>query len=104
MRQTAMQGQPQSGCMYGDERTGATNLVTGIGTAYMDLVPMVAITCNVANPLLGKDSFQEVDIAVLRCRLRNIVLLSRISMSWQTLCGVPLRLRRQVVQGRFSWM
>ena len=42
---------------------GATNLVTGIGTAYMDSVPMVAITCNVANSLLGKDSFQEVDIA-----------------------------------------
>ena len=42
---------------------GATNLVTGIATAYMDSVPMVAITCNVANPLLGKDSFQEVDIA-----------------------------------------
>ena len=42
---------------------GATNLVTGIGTAYMDSVPVVAITCNVANPLLGKDSFQEVDIA-----------------------------------------
>ncbi len=42
---------------------GATNLVTGIGTAYMDSVPMVAITCNVANPLLGNDSFQEVDIA-----------------------------------------
>ncbi len=42
---------------------GATNLVTGIATAYMDSVPMVAITCNVALPLLGKDSFQEVDIA-----------------------------------------
>ena len=42
---------------------GATNLVTGIATAMMDSVPMVAITCNVANPLLGKDSFQEVDIA-----------------------------------------
>ena len=42
---------------------GATNLVTGIATAYMDSVPLVAITCNVANPLLGKDSFQEVDIA-----------------------------------------
>ena len=41
---------------------GATNLVTGIATAYMDSVPMVAITGNVANPLLGKDSFQEVDI------------------------------------------
>jgi acetolactate synthase-1/2/3 large subunit len=42
---------------------GATNLVTGIATAYMDSVPIVAITCNVPNKLLGKDSFQEVDIA-----------------------------------------
>lgn len=42
---------------------GATNLVTGIATAYMDSVPMVAITCNVNVPLLGKDSFQEIDIA-----------------------------------------
>ena len=41
---------------------GATNLVTGIATAYMDSVPMVAITANVTLPLLGKDSFQEVDI------------------------------------------
>ena len=41
---------------------GATNLVTGIATAYMDSVPMVAITCNVGTSLLGKDSFQEVDI------------------------------------------
>ncbi|MCR5024177.1 MAG: biosynthetic-type acetolactate synthase large subunit [Lachnospiraceae bacterium] len=42
---------------------GATNLVTGIATAFMDSVPMVAITCNVNLPLLGKDTFQEVDIA-----------------------------------------
>lgn len=42
---------------------GATNLVTGIATAYMDSVPVVAITGNVGVPLLGKDSFQEVDIA-----------------------------------------
>ena len=42
---------------------GATNLVTGIATAYMDSVPLVAITCNVNLPALGKDSFQEVDIA-----------------------------------------
>ncbi|MDE6208338.1 MAG: biosynthetic-type acetolactate synthase large subunit [Lachnospiraceae bacterium] len=41
---------------------GATNLVTGIATAYMDSIPMVAITANVANPLLGRDSFQEIDI------------------------------------------
>ncbi len=42
---------------------GATNLVTGIATAYMDSIPIVAITCNVVLPSLGKDSFQEVDIA-----------------------------------------
>lgn len=42
---------------------GATNLVTGIATAYMDSIPMVAITANVNLPLLGKDTFQEVDIA-----------------------------------------
>ena len=42
---------------------GATNLVTGIATAYMDSVPIVAITCNVGISLLGKDSFQEIDIA-----------------------------------------
>lgn len=41
---------------------GATNLVTGIATAYMDSIPMVAITCNVALGLLGRDSFQEIDI------------------------------------------
>lgn len=41
---------------------GATNLVTGIATAYMDSVPMVAITANVGISLLGKDTFQEVDI------------------------------------------
>lgn len=42
---------------------GATNLVTGIATAYMDSTPLVAITGNVSTSLLGKDSFQEVDIA-----------------------------------------
>ena len=42
---------------------GATNLVTGIATACMDSIPVVAITCNVAVSLLGRDSFQEIDIA-----------------------------------------
>jgi len=42
---------------------GSTNLVTGIATAYMDSIPLVAITANVGVNLLGKDSFQEVDIA-----------------------------------------
>lgn len=53
----------KSRCLFCNKRTGATNLVTGIATAYMDSVPVVAITCNVNVPLLGKDSFQEIDIA-----------------------------------------
>ncbi len=51
------------GVCFATSGPGATNLVTGIATAYMDSVPIVAITCNVGVPLLGKDSFQEVDIA-----------------------------------------
>ena len=65
---------------------GATNLVTGIATAYMDSVPMVAITCNVGTPLLGKDSFQEVDYyrncnAYYKAQLYR----KRHYYSWQTL-------------------
>ena len=51
------------GVCFATSGPGATNLVTGISTAYMDSIPMVAITCNVGVSLLGKDSFQEVDIA-----------------------------------------
>jgi acetolactate synthase-1/2/3 large subunit len=50
------------GVCFATSGPGATNLVTGIATAYMDSVPIVAITCNVGRTLLGKDSFQEVDI------------------------------------------
>lgn len=51
------------GVCFATSGPGATNLVTGIATAYMDSVPMVAITANVAVNLLGRDSFQEIDIA-----------------------------------------
>ncbi len=51
------------GVCFATSGPGATNLVTGIATACMDSVPMVAITCNVGVSLLGKDSFQEIDIA-----------------------------------------
>lgn len=50
------------GVCFATSGPGATNIVTGIATAYMDSVPIVAITCNVGVGLLGKDSFQEVDI------------------------------------------
>ena len=50
------------GVVFATSGPGATNLVTGIATAYMDSVPLIAITCNVATNLLGKDTFQEIDI------------------------------------------
>ena len=50
------------GVCFATSGPGATNLVTGIATAYMDSIPIVAITCNVGAALLGKDSFQEIDI------------------------------------------
>lgn len=52
----------QVGVCFATSGPGATNLVTGIATAYMDSSPVVCVTCNVRLPLLGKDSFQEVDI------------------------------------------
>ena len=51
------------GVCFATSGPGATNLVTGIATAYMDSIPIVAMTCNVGVSLLGKDSFQEIDIA-----------------------------------------
>lgn len=53
----------KAGVCFATSGPGATNLVTGIATAYMDSIPVVAITCNVAVDLLGRDSFQEIDIA-----------------------------------------
>ncbi|MDD7740000.1 MAG: biosynthetic-type acetolactate synthase large subunit [Fusicatenibacter sp.] len=65
---------------------GATNLVTGIATAYMDSSPMVAITCNVGKPLLGKDSFQEIDIAGVAMPITKYsVIVKDISMLAVTL-------------------
>lgn len=52
----------QAGVCTATSGPGATNLITGIATAYMDSVPMVALTGQVATPLIGKDAFQEVDI------------------------------------------
>ncbi|MBP5191977.1 MAG: biosynthetic-type acetolactate synthase large subunit [Eubacterium sp.] len=52
----------QVGVCFATSGPGATNLVTGIATAYMDSIPMVAITANVGVAMLGKDSFQEIDI------------------------------------------
>ncbi|MGN0313383.1 MAG: biosynthetic-type acetolactate synthase large subunit [Fusicatenibacter sp.] len=65
---------------------GATNLVTGIATAYMDSSPVVAITCNVGKPLLGKDSFQEIDIAGVAMPItKHSVIVKEISVLADTL-------------------
>ncbi len=65
---------------------GATNLVTGIATAYMDSVPVVAITANVGKPLLGRDSFQEVDIAgIVMPITKHSFIVKDISMLADTL-------------------
>ena len=53
----------KTGVCFATSGPGATNLVTGIATAQMDSIPLVAITCNVGKSLLGRDSFQEVDIS-----------------------------------------
>jgi len=52
----------KTGVVFATSGPGATNLVTGIATAFMDSVPMVAITSNVGNPLIGRDAFQEIYI------------------------------------------
>ncbi|NLT18687.1 MAG: Acetolactate synthase large subunit [Firmicutes bacterium ADurb.Bin080] len=52
----------KTGVVFATSGPGATNLVTGIATAYLDSTPLVAITGNVATPFIGRDSFQEVDI------------------------------------------
>ncbi len=56
------------GVCLGTSGPGATNLVTGIATAQLDSIPMVAITGNVPGALIGKDAFQEIDITASRCR------------------------------------
>ena len=52
----------KTGVVFSTSGPGATNLVTGIATAYMDSIPMVAITCNVGDNMIGRDSFQEISI------------------------------------------
>lgn len=52
----------KTGVVFSTSGPGATNLVTGIATAYMDSIPMVAITCNVGDSLIGRDAFQEISI------------------------------------------
>ena len=65
------------GVCFATSGPGATNLTTGIATAYMDSSPVVFITCNVSEPLLGKDSFQEVDITGIAMPITKATYLVR---------------------------
>ena len=65
------------GVCFATSGPGATNLVTGIATAYMDSSPVVFITCNVNEPLIGKDSFQEVDIVGIAMPITKCAYLVR---------------------------
>ena len=65
------------GVCFATSGPGVTNLTTGIATAYMDSSPVVFITCNVAEPLLGKDSFQEVDITGIAMPITKATYLVR---------------------------
>ena len=73
---------------------GATNLVTGIATAYMDSVPVVAITANVGVTLLGKDSFQEVDIAGVVMPITKYSFIVKNVHELADTSGVRLRLQK----------
>lgn len=92
------------GVCFATSGPGATNLVTGIATAYMDSVPVVAITCNVNVPLLGKDSFQEIDIAGITMPITKHNFIVRIFINWQTRSAVRLKLRRPEDRARFLWI
>ncbi len=72
MLQTDMQElQVKVGVCFATSGPGATNLVTGIATAYMDSIPIVAITCNVAINALRQDTFRKSISLVLQCLLQS---------------------------------
>lgn len=80
---------------------GATNLVTGIATAYMDSIPVVAITCNVGVSLLGKAAFRKSILQGSPCRSPNITLLSRMWKNWQRQSARHSGSRAAADPGRF---
>lgn len=85
------------GVCFATSGPGATNLVTGIATAYMDSVPVVAITGNVTRDLLGKNSFQEVDIASI---VRPVTKKSSVVMKVEELADTIREAFRIAGEGR----
>lgn len=93
----------KTGVVLATSGPGATNLVTGIATAYMDSIPMVAITGNVGTSLIGRDSFQEVYIAGITMPITSIISWCARWMSWRTFCGTRSALRRRGARARCWW-
>ena len=78
------------GVCFATSGPGATNLVTGIATAYMDSSPVVFITVNVGESLIGKDSFQEVDITGITMPITKCTIWCAGVRTWRTSSGRPL--------------
>ena len=106
MQQTDMREQPvKLACVLQQSGPGATNLVTGIATAYMDSIPIVAITCNVGVSLLGKDSFQEIDITGITLPItKHNFIVKDVKRSGRNDPPVRLPLQRAAVRVRFWWI
>ena len=68
----------KTGVVFATSGPGATNLVTGIATAFMDSIPMIAITANVPDSLIGRDAFQEICITGVTMPITKHTFLSLI--------------------------
>ena len=94
----------RTGVVLATSGPGATNLVTGIATAYMDSVPLVAFTGNVATSLLGRDSFQEAYIEGITMPITSTTSPCARSRTWPTPCGQPSALHSPAVRVPCWWI
>ena len=94
----------RTGVVLATSGPGAANLVTGIATAYMDSVPMVAFTGNVATSLLGRDSFQEAYIEGITMPITSATSPCAGSKTWPTPCGQPSALHSPAVRAPCWWI
>ena len=94
----------RTGVVLATSGPGATNLVTGIATAYMDSVPMVAFTGNVATAGLGKDGFQEAYIEGITMPITSTTSRCAGWKSWPIPCALPSVLHRAGAKARCWWI
>ena len=94
----------RTGVVLATSGPGATNLVTGIATAYMDSVPMVAFTGNVTTDGIGRDSFQEAYIEASQCPSPSTISRCAGWKSWPIPCALPSVLHRAGAKARCWWI